>query len=129
MKKIVGFIDIKTSIMVFKTKNTFPEGKRIQQGSICDQAGKMNQIKLLNSIIGREVYVPLKPLTKKFRTFFYSLEIQNGKVNTKYMNKYELCILCEFILRYYQIQEKENNTWFLDYETQKLIKFNKWNPT
>ena len=127
--KYVGFIDLKSSIMVFKTKNTFPEGKRVQQGSICDQAGKMNQIKLLNSIIGREIYVPLKPLTKKFRTFFYSLEIQNGKVNTKYMNKYELCILCEFILRYYQIQEKDDKTWFLDYETQKLIKFNKWNPT
>jgi hypothetical protein len=124
----VGFVDLKTSIMVFKTKNTLPEGKRIQHGSICDQAGKIAQIKLLNNIIGKEIYSQLIPLKKKLRSFFYSLEIQKGKVNTKYINKYELCILCEFILRYYQMQQKEDRTWFLDYETQKLLKFNRWVP-
>jgi hypothetical protein len=126
--KYVGFVDLKTSIMVFKTKNTFPEGKRIQHGSICDQAGKVNQIKLLNNIIGKEIYSQFIPLKKKLRSFFYSLEIQNEKVNTKYINKYELCILCEFILRYFQMQQKEEKTWFLDYETQKLLKFNRWVP-
>ena len=127
--KIVGFIDIKTSIMVFKTKNTFTDGKRIQQGSICDQAGKVNQIKLLNNIIGIETYVHITKTNKKLRAYFYALEIKDDKVNTKYINKYELCILCEFILRYYQTQQKENKTWFLDYETQSFINFNKWRPT
>jgi hypothetical protein len=127
--KIVGFIDIKTSIMMFKTKNTFTDAKKIQQGSICEQAGKVNQIKLLNNIIGIETYSNITHTTKKFRAFFYALEIKDDKVNTKYINKYELCILCEFILRYYQIQQKENKIWFLDYETQSFINFNKWRPT
>ena len=127
--KIVGFIDIKTSIMMFKTKNTFTDAKKIQQGSICEQAGKVNQIKLLNNIIGIETYGNIKQTNKKLRAFFYALEIKDDMVNTKYINKYELCILCEFILRYYQIQQKENKIWFLDYETQSFINFNKWRPT
>ena len=127
--RIVGFVDTKTSIMVFKTKNTFTDGKRVQTGSICDQAGKVNQIKLLNNIIGNDIYVQMANTKKKFRSFFYALEIKDDKVNTKYINKYELCILCEFILRYYQFQEKENKTWFLDYEKQSFINFNKWRPS
>jgi len=127
--KIVGFIDIKLSIMVFKTKNTLSDGKRLQMGSICDQAGKINQMHLLNNIIGKEVYVQNAKIKKKFRSFFYALEMKDEKVNTKYINKYELCILCEFILRYYEMQEKENKTWFLDYEKQFFINFNKWRPT
>ena len=61
--------------------------------------------------------------------FFNSFDKKFIKESTKYINKYELCILCEFILRYYQFQEKEEKTWFLDYEKQSFINFNKWRPS
>jgi len=86
---IVGFIaSFKNDYNIFKVKKM--EDKR-SKGARCDQSGKADSLKLLNTILGETKYT-------------------TG--NTKNRNKVEFCILQEFILRNNNIIYKDKK-WFL----------------
>ena len=92
LNDIIGFISYenKNKYMVFKTKNnTLLRNK----GARCDEAGKIKTINILNMIVGDEKY---------------------NKKNTSNFNQIDLCILQEFILRYYNMLNKNNKIWFIN---------------
>ena len=91
LNNIVGFITtFKNNYMVFKVKNM--ELKR-HIGARCDQAGKIDSIKLLNAIINDDKY---------------------DEENTKQINKKEICIRQEMYLRLYDNIRKNGKRWYLD---------------
>jgi hypothetical protein len=91
----VGFMGFenKAKYMIFKVKDTT---KKRHIGSRCDQAGKIKTIKLLNEILGDEVF---------------------DKENTKGIVQQELCVRQEFLLRNLDKEEVDGKRWFLDVET------------
>ena len=91
---ILGFISYeqKNKYLVFKTKNTT---LKRNVGARCDESGKIKRLQILNEILGYEKY---------------------NKDTSKGMVQFELCALQEFLLRYYQYVNKEEKTWFLDFE-------------
>ena len=91
INNIIGFtIHFKNTYMIFKVKNM--KLKR-HIGARCDQAGKTDAIKILNSIIDKDEY---------------------DEDNTKGLNKKELCIRQEMYLRLYNKNRKNNKIWYLD---------------
>jgi hypothetical protein len=102
LANIVGFIGEKSNQsgkkydLVFKTKNT--ENIR-NKGADCSDAGKKNQLEILNKIIEGTGMV-------------YTNE------NTKDI-KGAICCFIEFILRYYQ-ETKPEKTWFFDVDMTKI---------
>lgn len=92
LNDIIGFISYenKNKYMVFKTKNN----KLFRnKGARCDEAGKIKTIDILNMIVGENKY---------------------NKKNTSKYNQIDLCILQEFILRYYNMNKKNNKIWFIN---------------
>ena len=86
----VGFITMfKKEYNIFKVKNM--EDKR-SKGARCDQSGKSETIKLLNEIIGENIYTT---------------------ENTKGRNKIEFCVLQEMYLRYFNKISKNAKRYFL----------------
>jgi len=87
----VGFIgNFKNEYNIFKIK--YMEDKR-SKGARCDQFGKSDTIKILNTIIGEGKYT---------------------HENTKGRNKTEICVLQEMYLRYYDKLRKNGKRWFLN---------------
>jgi hypothetical protein len=92
----IGFIGIfKNQYKVFKVKNM----KDVRsKGARCDQSGKFESLKLINSILDENKYTA---------------------DNTKGRNKTEFCVIQEFILRINDMISKDNKRWFLT--PQELI--------
>ena len=89
--KYVGFIgNFKNEYNIFKVKNMSDSRSK---GSRCDQSGKSNATKLLNSIIDETKYT---------------------QSNTKSRNKLEFCVLQEMYLRFYDKINKDEKRWFLN---------------
>lgn len=87
----VGFIgNFKNEYNIFKVKNMTDSRSK---GSRCDQSGKSNATKLLNTIISEAKYTP---------------------TNTKNRNKLEFCVLQEMYLRFYDKINKDEKRWFLN---------------
>jgi hypothetical protein len=104
--KIVGFIGYEkgNKDLAFKTKNML--SKR-DTGARCDQAGKHKNIDKLNEIIGEEKYTIKNTKVVKDK---------DGNVIKEAIGNKELCVLEEFILRYFNdIGEngKDGKKWFL----------------
>ena len=100
---IVGFIGYEkgNKDLAFKTKNM--SSKR-DTGARCDQATKTKNLMKLNEIIGEEKYTIEN--TK-------AIKDKDGNVIQEAMGNTELCVLEEFILRYFNISEHGNKKWFL----------------
>ena len=87
----VGFVgNFKNEYNIFKVKNM--EDKR-SKGARCDQSGKADAIKTLNTIIGTNKYTA---------------------ENIKGRNKIEFCVLQEMYLRYFDKTRKNGKRWFLN---------------
>lgn len=87
----VGFIgNFKNEYNIFKVKNMTDKRSK---GARCDQSGKSDATKLLNSIIEESKYTP---------------------TNTKSRNKLEFCVLQEMYLRFYDKIKKNEKRWFLN---------------
>jgi hypothetical protein len=87
----VGFVgNFKNEYNIFKVKNM--EDKR-SKGARCDQSGKSDAIKTLNTIIGTNKYTA---------------------ENIKRRNKIEFCVLQEMYLRYFDKVRKNGKRWFLN---------------
>ena len=100
--KIIGFIGYEKSnrYLVFKTKDI--TSKR-DTGARCDESGKIKTMEKLNEIVGEERYT--KESTKAQK---------NGKeIVSEAIGQIELCILQEFILRYFNTIKKNGKKWFL----------------
>jgi hypothetical protein len=102
LNRYIGFIGFETNnkYMVYKVKDI--ENKR-STGFRCDQSGKIKIVDVLNDIEN---------------------ELKYDSKETK-ENKYQLCILQEFLLRYYENENKDELTWFVDTETAIINEFEK----
>ena len=100
--KIVGFIGYEKSnrFLVFKTKDM--TSKR-DTGARCDESGKIKTLQRLNEIVGEEKFT--KENTKAVK--------EKGHVVSEAVGHVELCVLEEFILRYFNTIQKEDKKWFL----------------
>jgi hypothetical protein len=110
--KIVGFIGYEKNnkYLVFKTKDLL--SKR-DTGARCDEAGKDKTMKKLNEIIGENKYT--NETTKMQKD-------TNGNVIKEAIGQTELCVMQEFILRYFEIIKKDSKRWFLTPEMAIFFK-------
>jgi hypothetical protein len=101
--KIVGFIGYEKSnrFLAFKTKDML--SKR-DTGAICTGSGKEKPLQKLNEILGENKYT--KENTKAEKD-------SDGNVIRQAIGNVELCVLQEFILRYFNTIKRENKQWFL----------------
>jgi len=110
--KIIGFIayEKNNKYLVFKTKDMV--SKR-DTGARCDEAGKDKTMKKLNEIIGENKYT--KETTKLEKD-------ANGNIIREAINHTELCVIQEFILRYFDSIKKNNKKWFITPEMSIFFK-------
>jgi len=108
----IGFIGYEKNerYLVFKTKDI--TAKR-NTGARCDEAGKQKTIELLNTIIGEEKYT--KENTKLIKE-------KDGTVIQEASSQTELCVLQEFILRYFNKIKKDDKVCFLSTEIAIFMK-------
>ena len=100
--KIIGFIGYEKSnrYLVFKTKDML--SKR-DTGARCDESGKIKTLQKLNEIIGENNYTNENTKAEKDK---------DGNIIREAVGHVELCVLQEFILRYFNTIKKENKKWF-----------------
>ena len=110
--KIVGFIGYgkNNSYLVFKTKVI--AAKR-DTGARCDESGKIKTIQKLNEILGETKYTTENTRAKKD---------EDGNVISDAIGHVELCVLQEFILRYFNAIQKDGKKWFLTPEMALIHK-------
>jgi hypothetical protein len=99
--KIVGFMGYEkgNTNLAFKTINM--DSKR-NTGATCDDAGKAKNMMKLNEILGKERYT--NENTK-------AVKDSNGNIISEAVGNVELCVLEEFILRYFN--ETKDKQWFM----------------
>ena len=110
--KYVGFIGYKKNNkdLVFKTKDM--ESKR-DTGATCEESGKEKTLTKLNLIVGE---------TKYTNENSKQLKDKDGNIIREALGQIELCVLQEFILRYYDKIKKNDKKWFL---TPEMAIYNK----
>lgn len=97
----IGFIGYKSNkALVFKVKDM---ASTRDTGATCEESGKDKSIKKLNLILGEEKYTQNN--TKMMKN-------ANGIVREA-IGQTELCVIQEFILRYFDIIRKNSKRWFL----------------
>ena len=101
--KIVGFIGYEKSNrnLVFKTKDI--TSKR-DTGARCDEAGKVKTLQKLNEIVGETKYTNENTKVQKDA---------DGNIISEAVGQTELCVLQEFILRFFTTIKREDKKWFL----------------
>jgi hypothetical protein len=101
--KIIGFVGYEKNnkYLVFKTKDL--ESKR-DTGARCDESGKIKTLDMLNKIVDDVKYT--KDTTK-------GIKDDSGNVIQEAVTQTELCVLQEFLLRYYNKIQKDEKSWFL----------------
>jgi hypothetical protein len=109
---IVGFIGYEKNnkYLVFKTKDVFAKRNK---GARCDEAGKEKTLIKLNKIVGKEIYTKESTKVKK----------NKGVVLEEAVGQLELCVLQEFILRFFNEINKDTKTWFVTPEMAISEKF------
>jgi hypothetical protein len=110
--KIIGFIGYEKSnrYLVFKTKDML--SKR-DTGARCDESGKDKTMKKINEIIGETKYT--NETTKLQKD-------SDGNVTREAINHVELCVIQEFILRYFEAIKRDDKKWFLTPEMAIFFK-------
>jgi len=104
LNNMIGFIaNFKNDYMVFKVKDM---NKKRHKGARCDQSGKSDSVKILNSIINEDKY---------------------NATNTKNINQKQICVIQEFTLRLFDSIAKDDKRWFLNPEEANLTDIEKIN--
>jgi hypothetical protein len=113
--KHVGFIGYgkNNKFLAFKTKDM--TSKR-DTGARCDEATKNKNLTKLNQIVGEEKYTTENTKAEKDA---------NGNVIKEAIGNDELCVLEEFILRFFDVTERGNKKWFLTPEMALIHNFYK----
>ena len=96
--------------LVFKTKDITVKRNT---GARCDEAGKQKSLDLLNTIVGVDKYT--KENTKMIKA-------KDGTILQEAMSQMELCVLQEFLLRYFSKIKKNKRRWFLTPEMAIFLK-------
>ena len=101
--RIIGFVGYEKSnkYLVFKTKDML--SKR-DTGARCDEAGKDKTMKKLNEIIGENKYTNESTKVQKD---------EEGNIIKEAVGQIELCVMEEFILRFFETTKKNDKRWFL----------------
>ena len=81
-------------------------------GARCDEAGKNKTMQILNKILGEEKYT--KENTK--------IQKDNKNVIQEAIGHVELCVMQEFILRFFDRIKKDDKKWFLTPEMALYFK-------
>jgi hypothetical protein len=99
---LVGFIGyLKGNAgLAFKTKNM---NSSRDTGAICKSAGKSKNLALLNEIVGEDKYTIES--TK-------AVKDKDGNIIYEAVGNEELCVLEEFILRYFNLVNHDDKKWF-----------------
>jgi hypothetical protein len=99
----VGFMGYKkgNKYLAFKTKDM--NSKR-DTGAICEDATKDKNLTQLNNIVGEDKYT--NQSTK-------AVKDTDGNIVKELVGNTELCVLKEFIIRYFNAIEKDNKKYFL----------------
>jgi len=115
--KIIGFIGYEKSnrYMVFKTKDMTSNR---DTGARCDESGKEKTMKKINEIIGETKYT--NETTKATKD-------ENGNITRESIGHVELCVIQEFVLRYFDAIKRDNKKWFLTPEMAIYFKLYKVN--
>jgi hypothetical protein len=117
--KIIGFIgyEKKNKYLIFKTRDMT---KKRDTGARCDEAGKNKIMEILNEIVGLPKYT--NETTKAQKP-------TSNEPGRDAISVPELCVIQEFMLRYFNTIKKDGKTWFLTPEvalyTQKIMDDNK----
>jgi hypothetical protein len=100
--KIIGFIGYEKSnrYFVFKTKDL--KSTR-DTGARCDESGKVKTLQKLNEIVGENKYTNENTKIKKDA---------DENVISEAVGQTELCVLQEFILRFFNTVKRDNKKWF-----------------
>ena len=109
---IVGFIGYEKNnhFLIFKTKDMLSTR---DTGARCDEAGKTKTMQMLNKILGEDKYT--KENTKIQKD-------DDKNVVQEAIGHVELCIIQEFILRYFDRIKKNDKKWFLTPEMALYFK-------
>ena len=101
--RIIGFIgyEKKNKYLVFKTKDML--SKR-DTGARCDEAGKVKTLQKLNEIIGENKYTNENTKVEKD---------EDGNIIREAVGHVELCVLQEFLLRFFNTIKREDKLWFI----------------
>jgi hypothetical protein len=104
--RIVGFIGYEKSnrYFVFKTKDML--SKR-DTGARCDESGKVKTLQKINEILGENKYTNENTKAEKD---------SDGNVIREAVGHVELCVLQEFLLRYFNTIKREDKKWFISPE-------------
>jgi hypothetical protein len=104
--KIIGFngYEKNNKYFVFKTKDIL--SKR-DTGARCDEAGKDKTMKKLNEILGENKYT--SESTK-------AIKDKDGNIIKEAIGQLELCVMQEFLLRFFETIKKNDKKWFLSPE-------------
>lgn len=94
---LIGYVEINKSANIFKTLDI---SEKRNKGRRCVSDGKAAVIKQLNKIVGFEKF---------------------NKKNVKTMTAPHLCIFLEFIMRYFNYEEKNGKIWFIESDMIKFI--------
>jgi hypothetical protein len=118
--KMVGFIGYEKSnkYLVFKTKDI--DSSR-DTGARCDESGKDKALKKITSLLNEDDYnkLVLRPKLSKQqfdedgKPIKQIIIVKDGKPVTEIIGHVELCVLMEFILRYFNSLKREDKKWFL----------------
>jgi hypothetical protein len=119
--KMVGFIGYEKNnkYLVFKTKDI--DSTR-DTGARCDESGKDKALKKITSILNEDDYnkLVLRPklskdevIDKDGKPVKQIIIDKQGKPVTEIIGHVELCVLMEFILRYFNRFKREDKKWFL----------------
>jgi len=102
--KIIGFIGYEKSnrYLAFKTKDM--SSKR-DTGARCDEAGKIKTLQKLNEIVGEK--------NKYTKENTKAQKDKDGNIISEAIGNIELCVLQEFILRFFDSIKKDGKKWFL----------------
>jgi hypothetical protein len=73
-------------------------------GARCDEAGKVKTLQKLNEIVGETTYTNENTKAQKD---------EDGNVISEAIGHVELCVLQEFILRYFNTIRKDDKKWML----------------
>ena len=104
--RIIGFIGYEKSnrYLVFKTKDML--SKR-DTGARCDESGKVKTLEKLNEIVGENKYTNENTKAEKDG---------DGNIIREAVGHVELCVLQEFILRFFNTIKRDDKKWFLSPE-------------
>jgi hypothetical protein len=100
--KIIVFIGYEKSnrYLIFKTKDM---GSKRDTGARCSDATKAKNLTKINEILGEDKYT--NETTK-------AVKDADGNVTVEAVGNVELCVLQEFILRYFNTIKKDGKKWF-----------------